>query len=214
MKLMKRIFAVSCSLLCVLAIAAAQAETVQPVLARFSVNDMAVSYVYVNSSYDQTEQVFGIAPDVEYIAEEATAEQKEVWHYDGMTLTFSDDGTLIGAAVTSAAYPGPRGVQVGQTREDVINRFFQDSEIDDETVLYSSGYVELYGEQLPPCATVQYNDDGTFAIKYAAPSEPFSDAVLADTTNYIYESLALLTVNFDAEGTVTSYSWVLGPWAE
>jgi hypothetical protein len=214
MKAIRSRLAIVCSLLLAFALTSAAAGTAVPVTARFSPHDMAISYVYAGETRDEAAAVFGDPARSEYMMSEATGETSELWFYDGLTLTFSEEGKLIGAETDDTAFVGPRGVAVGQTPEDVIGRFYVDPDLDSDTVLYTSGYVEFTETQFPPCGYVRSNDDGTFFVIYVAPDSPFGGDVLSDPMDFVYEPLATFVVNFGADETVTDYSWNLGPWAE
>jgi hypothetical protein len=214
MKHIRNILAFTCCALLLLGLTAAQAEVTAPATARFAVCDMNVSYVYAGATMDEAEAVFGAPASTESVTSAATGETQELWYYDGLTLTFSGEDTLIAASVEDAAYLGPRGVAVGQTLEEVASKFYYDFNNASNTVLYTAGHVDLLDAELPPCGYILPNDDGTYSINYAAPSVPFSDDLLADPTDFVYEELALLTVTFNADGTAVWYTWVLGPWAE
>lgn len=213
MKSIKSIFAAACCALLLVSLAAAQADST-PVIARFSVGDMLVSYVYAGAVQDEAKAVFGVPESTESVTSEATGDVSENWYYPGLMLTFSGNGTLIGADVNGAAYVGPRGITLGQSAQEVAGKFYLDPDSSSDTVLYSAGYVEALDSQLPPSGFLQAGDDGTYSITYAAPSAPFSDEVLADPTNFIYENLATLTIYFGKDDTVTEYAWKLGAWAE
>jgi len=212
MKRIRFILAAACSLLLVFSLASAAAGA--PVTARFSPHDMAVSYVYAGETREIAAAVFGEPASNEFVMSEATGDTSEFWYFDDLTLTFSEDGRLIGAKTGDAAYTGPRGVAVGQTLEDVVGRFYVDSALASDTVLYTSGYVELMDTQFPPCGYVRHNDDGTYFLIYVAPDSPFSADVLSDPMDFVYEPLATFIVNFSSDGTVTDYKWYLRPWAE
>lgn len=214
MKAIRSCLAIVCLLLLALSLTSASAEAALPVTARFSPHDMAVSYVYAGETRDVAAAVFGEPASSEYVMSEATGETSEFWYYGGLTLTFSEEGKLIGAETDDAAYVGPRGVAVGQTPEDVIGRFFVDPDWGSDTVLYTSGYVEFTQAQFPPCGYIRNNDDGTFFLIYVAPDSPFGDDVLSDPMDFVYEPLATFVVNFGTDGTVTDYEWYLRPWAE
>lgn len=213
MKTIKSILALACCALLLAALAAAQAETT-PVTARFSAGDMLVSYVYAGAAQEDAEAVFGVPERTESTTSEATGEVSENWYYPGLLLTFSGDGALIGADVNDGLYIGPRGVALGQTAQEVADKFYLDSASSSDTVLYSAGYVETLDAQLPPSGFLQAEDDGTYSITYVAPSSPFSDDLLTDPTNFIYENLATFTVYFGKDDTVTEFAWKLGAWAE
>jgi len=214
MKRIRNILVFACCTLLLMALVPAQAEVAAPAAARFSAGDMNVAYVYAGATMDEAEAVFGTAESSETVTSGATDETQTIWHYDGLTLTFSGEDTLIAAEADDAAYLGPRGVTVGQTVEEIAAKFYYDINTASNTVLYTAGYVELLDAQLPPCGYILLYDDGTYSLNYAAPVKPFDESVLADPTDYMYEELALFTVTFNAEGTAVGYSWVLGPWAE
>lgn len=214
MKRIRNILAFTCCALLLLSLAAAQAEAVTPATARFSAGDMNVSYVYAGAGMEEAEAVFGAAESAESITSAATGETQDIWHYDGLTLTFSGNDTLIAVKAENAAYPGPRGVAVGQTLEEIASKFYYDMNTASNTVLYTAGHVDLLDAELPPCGYILLNDDGTYTLNYAAPAKPFSKDMLNDPSDFVYEELALLTVTFDADGTAVEYSWALGPWAE
>ncbi len=212
MKFIRRMAAVACLSLFLLSLTAAQAAT--PALSRFSLNDMAVSYVYVNTERADVQWMFGEPIDIEHYTSEATGEETEIWQYLGMSLTFNSEGKLFHAEVSSDAYIGPRGLRVGQTSADVIALFYIDPNLESDTVLYTSGYVEWMDVQFPPFGELRYNEDGTFALHYGAPTGAFREYVEENPINYIYENLALLIVNFDENAVVTDFRWDHGPWAE
>ena len=213
MKAIRNILATGCCALLITALtitgAAADVAT-----ARFSMQDMNVSYVFAGATVEDAQAVFGVPLSSETVTLGATGETQEILHYNGLTLTFSGVHKLIAADVSDAAYTGPRGVAVGQTAQDVATKFYIDPQSDTVSVMYTAGYVEALDSQLPPCGYEQTNDDGTYALVYAAPALPWSDAVLADPTGFIYEELALFTVTFQADGIASGYSWQLGSWAE
>ena len=213
MKSVRSILAIVCSILLIVSLSSAAAGT-DPVTARFSSHDMAVSYVYAGETRDIAAAVFGDPASSEYVMSEATGEITETWYYDDLTLTFTEEGKLISAETDHAAYVGPRGVAVGQTLDDVISRFYVDPALGSDTILYTSGVVEFTEAQFPPCGYVQANDDGTYFLVYVAPDTPFGDDVLSDPMDYVYEPLATFVVNFDSNAIVTDYNWSLGPWAE
>jgi hypothetical protein len=214
MKTIKSILAIACCALLLGSLVTAQAEAAAPVTARFSLYDMLVNYVYVSATQEEAEAVFGAPESTESTTSEATGETSEIWYYTGLQLTFSGDGALIGADVNAGPYVGPRGIALGQTAQEVADKFYMDPASSSETVLYSAGYVEALDAQMPPSGFLQANDDGTYSINYVAPSAPFSDDMLADPTNFVYESLATLTVYFGKDDTVTEFAWKLGAWAE
>lgn len=215
MKSCRRILALALSILLVCSLTTAWAtQTENPLVARFSVSDMAVGYVYVLSTGEEALSVFGEPVSSETLMQEATGEELETWYYDGLDLIFDGEGMLIGANVSSPAYIGPRGMRVGQTADEIVSLFYIDTAIADDTVLYSARYVEALGAQMPPFGELFSLDNGGFTLHYAAPSAPFSDEVLNDPMDFIYEELASLTVMFDASQTATEFHWFLGPWAE
>lgn len=214
MKSTRSILALTCCALLVFSLTSALAEDIQTTTARFSPQDMMVSYVYAGASMDDALAVFGTPENSEAVESAATGDTQERLYYTGLTLTFSGERKLIAAAVDNAAYLGPRGVAVGQTVQDVAAKFYLDMNSASNTVLYTAGYVEELDAQLPRCGYVVVFDDGGYSLIYAAPAEPFGADLLADPTNFIYEELALFTVTFDAAGTVTGFNWNLGPWAE
>ena len=169
MKAIRSCLAIVCSLLLSFTLTSTAAGAVPPVTARFSPHDMSVSCVYAGETRDVAAAVFGEPASSEYVMSEATGETSELWVYDGLTLTFSEEGKLVGAETDDTAYAGPRGVAVGQTPEDVIGRFYVDPDLGSDTVLYTSGYVEFTETQFPPCGYVRSNDDGTFFVIYVAP---------------------------------------------
>jgi hypothetical protein len=214
MKPIKQIFLVLCAALMLFPLAAAQAESPQINTARFSLYDMVVAYVYVGATKEEARAVFGAPVEGTSETSQATGETIEVWQYGGLVLTFSGDGTLVGAEVSDEAYLGPRGVTVNMTLMDVVGKFYMDPDKPSTTVLYAAAYVDVFDAQLPPCGYVERYDDGSYSIIYVAPETPFSAELLADPTNYIYEMLATFTVSFSPDGIVQKYSWRLGPWAE
>ena len=116
--------------------------------------------------------------------------------------------------VSGAQYKGPRGIAVGQSAQEVAGLFYTDGDTVSDTVFYTAGYVDMLDAQLPPCGYKLVNEDGTFLFNFVAPMSPFEDDVRRDLTNYLYQELALLQVNFSADGLVTEFSWQVGPFAE
>ncbi len=214
MKSTRSILAIACCALLVFSLTSALAETGAPVIARFSPDDLAVSYVYAGATKDEAKETFGEPADMEFVEIGATGETQEIWYFDGLTLTFSEENTLVGAEAGSGAYPGPRGIAAGQTLEDVTGRFFRDPGLISTDVLYTSGYVEDLEAQFPPCGYIQREEDGTVSVFYVAPVSSFGDDVLSDPMDFIYEPLATLAVHFGPDGTVADYAWYLRPWAE
>lgn len=211
MKSIKRILAAAVSLFLVCSLAAASAATV---LAPFSLQDMAVSYVYAGSAKEEAEAVFGAPLSGETSYVDATGETQELWYYDGLTLTFSEGGKLIGAEVSGETYPGPRGIELGQEPWDVISLFYLDLTLSDADVLYTSGYSDVFESQVPPCGYIRRDDDGMVSILYVAYSEPYDKDRMLGPEDFVYEDLATLIVNFDQDGTMTGFSWNRGAWAE
>ena len=213
MKSIKTILAIACCALLALSLIAAQAEELQISKARFALQDMNVANVYVGATPEEARAVFGDPADSITETSGATDEKTEIYHYAGLTLTFSA-GKLTGAEVSGDGVTGPRGVTVGMTLNDVAYRFYMDPDTNSANVLYTSGYVEMLDSQLPPCGYVQRYDDGTYSLNYVAPEAPFSAETLSDPMDYIYETLATFIVSFGADGIVQSYTWTLGVWAE
>jgi hypothetical protein len=214
MNSIRRILATVCALALAFSLTAAQAEDVTIEKARFSPYDMNVNYVYLHASKDEAQAVFPNLLGSETTTSAATGETEETWNYSGMNLTFSGEGKLIGADVTSAAYTGPRGIKVGMTALQVFELFYMDPKSTTSSLFYSAGYVEAFAAQLPPCGYVQCNDDGTFDLMYLAPLTAYGDDVLANPTDFVYQNTAQFTVHFDSTATVTGFSWRLSPMAE
>ena len=214
MKHIKHLLAIACCALLLTSFASAQDAEITINTARFSAADLNVAYVYAGATMEEAQAVFGVPENTVTVTSAATGETQTRWYYVGLTLTFSGEGKLIAADTLNPAYVGPRGLAVGQTVQEAAAKFYYDMENATETVLYSAGYVELLNAQLPPCAYILVNDNGTYTLNYAAPVQPFGDDVTADPSNYVYQNLALLTIRLDAAGTVTSYTWTVGPWAE
>ena len=215
MKKFRRFLSLTCFFSLLLALIAAQAMASDTSdAAIFSPEDMSVGGLALYAIQDEAAALFGTPEKTESFTWDATGDTFETWTYGDLTLTFNAGGEAISAQVYGKQYTGPRGVQVGQTAEDVAGLFYTDPDTSANGVFYSSGYVEELDAQLPPCGYVLRNEDGTFSYNYVAPMMPFGDDVLQDPTNYVYEDLALFQVNFDADGLVTDFSWSIGPWAE
>ena len=223
MKSIRNILAIVCALLLMFSLTIVLAtEASVPIPARFSKDDLTVADLSVYASKDEALVSIGTPSKREKYVVEATGEQREVLIYEnGLVLTFADS-VLISVDVTEPGISGPRGVEVGQTKTDVMNRFFQDENIAPEEynspnlvrLIYTGGYVAALKAQLPPSGYIKYNDDGTFSINYAAPAVPFSEDVLKNPEDFIYEEIASFQAICDENEVVTTYSWYLSPWAE
>ena len=205
MKSGKVLLSAVCCLL--LVFAAAQAETATPPeTARFSSGDMNVNYVYLGADEAQAEAVFRGEHTVEAETSAATGETQQIWQYEGLTLTFGEGGMLIGAAVADPAYTGPRGLKLGMTAQEVSALFYQDPDPEHDALFYAAGYVDALSSYLPPCGFVQRDADGTFTFLYLAPVTPYGDDVKADPGNFLFQDTAQLIVQFNADGTVVSFT--------
>ncbi|HPJ02161.1 MAG TPA: hypothetical protein PKU80_04925 [Candidatus Limiplasma sp.] len=212
MKHTKRFLAVVCTVVLLLTAAQAVALAVEPAI--FLPDDLAACDPHLSMTRDEVSAMFGAPGSAETITSEATGDTYEVWTYEGMTVTFSAMGGVNGVQISGAQYMGPRGIAVGQSAQDVAGLFYTDPDTASDAVFYSAGYVDMLDAQLPPCGYKLDNEDGTFLFNFVAPMSPFEDDVRNDLTNYLYQELALLQVNFSADGLVTGYSWRVGPFAE
>lgn len=215
MKTTKRFLAAACFLMLLLSLTAAQAmfsDTFGPTI--FAPDDMSVNELKLYTTKDEALRMFGAADSVESFTWGATGEKLEMWHYEDLTLTFNSEGEVISALVYGKQYTGPRGVTVGQTPQEVAEKFYRDPNPKSSSELYVTSIIESLEMYLPPYGVVVRHEDGTFSIDYAAPLAPFSEEVLADPASFVFEELARFTVNFGADMTVTDFSWQAGPWAE
>jgi hypothetical protein len=214
MKTARRTLALVISTLLVLSAASAAAQTAGAAAARFSSSDMTVSSLLVQATEAEAKSLFGEPQSTETIEVPATGEVQNLWYYDGVTLTFSSEGKLVGAVITAPDIAGPRGVEVGDPIQEVVNAFYVDPESGTSAVLYSAGYVESLDAQLPPFGVTMRNEDGTFVLWYLDPVQPYGEDVLADPAQYLFQSHDSLLFLFGGASTVTSISWSVGALAE
>ncbi len=208
MKTARRILAFVLSTLLVFSAAAALAAE------RFSQQDLMVNAVTASMNKDQVKTLCGDPASIEKVEQAATGDTQEIWHYPEFSLTFSHDGSIVGAYWVNAAVTGPRGLKVGDTAQKVVNAFYVDPATGTSTVQYSAGYVEALNAQLPPCGVTVNNNDGTFAIWYLDPIEPYGADVLANPAEYVFQKHASLLFTFDGSAVVTAIGWTIGTLAE
>ncbi|MCE5343077.1 MAG: hypothetical protein LLF96_05745 [Eubacteriales bacterium] len=209
MKLTRIIPAIALAVLLTLTSASALAKDVTA----FTSDDLNVNAAYAGVTPTDVHAVFGSPVSSETVDVPATGETQVLWHYNGLTLTFTSEA-LIAARWTDPALIGPRGLRVGDGEETVLSAFFQDQTQTDADVLYTAGWVKEQGMQLPPSGVISHDTDGTFTIRYLAPMEPYSEDVLADPMNFVYQSHASLTFVFDVDGTVSDIIWSVSSLAE
>lgn len=182
--------------------------------ALFSPQDMNVNAIYENASPEEVRSAFGDPTSVESTVLQATGEAQEEWFYSNLTLTFTD-GFLTGAQWTSTTLIGPRGLKVGDMKETVLNAFYADPAQTDKNLLYTAGYVEELGSQLPPYGAIIVSEDGTSMIRYCAPMEAYDESVLNDPMDFVYWPLASLTFTLNADDdTVEAIAWRVAAPAE
>ncbi|MDD3212769.1 MAG: hypothetical protein PHY64_03810 [Eubacteriales bacterium] len=180
--------------------------------AMFTPQDMNVNATYAGATQEEVRSAFGAPQSTETTTLQAAGETQEVWTYDQLTLTFTD-GSLTGAQWTNPTLIGPRGLKVGDLKETVISAFYADPAQTDKNLLYTAGYVEELGSQLPPYGAIIV--DGTSMIRYCAPMEAYDDSVLSDPMNYVYWPLASLSFTLNSDGdTVDSIAWRVAAPAE
>jgi hypothetical protein len=209
MKKTRMILSITLAALLALSAASALAKDA----AVFSSDDLNVNAVYAGASPEDVHTALGSPESSETVEVPATGETQVLWYYNNLSLTFAGEA-LVAAKWTDPELIGPRGLRVGDGQETVLSAFYRDPAQTNADVLYTSGWVEDQGMQLPPSGVIYHNEDHTFYVHYLAPMEPYNEDVLKDLAIFVYESHALLTFGFDLEGKVSSIQWSVSTLAE
>ncbi len=204
-------YSIALSLCVALALTAPTAFAAEP----FTYTDLAVNGVPAGASPAEAVAVLGepLAKD-DPVEIPATGDIAQQYHYDGLTLTFTD-GLLSGAEMSTQAYTGPRNLAVGVQEETLLQTFPYDEAIGGDGVLYASGWVEALGQPLPPSGTMDVEDNGALCYTYLAPVTPYSAELLAEPEAYVYEQTAMLIALVDPDTRViSSLMWAVQALAE
>ncbi len=206
-----------------------------PPFGAFVPGDLRMMGIRARSGVEEVIGELGEPPMREDHTEELTGLKVTTLAYDGLYAEFVGGNSLTGMTVTSKDWPGPRGLRVGASLEEVLKKFRvklpdRDSSIDeaneaaneaddrlsgaDTATLYADIWPD--GRMFPPMAELSrdVNENGAYVLRLIAPVEPCDDADL-DSGAYYYRQHACCSFFFDAKSDkLVRIHWFVGALAE
>lgn len=181
----------------------------------FGKEDLVAGGVAYGSTREDVTARFGEPDSVDEYTEGATGNGFTVLYYaDGNVfwlVTTPEDGTprLRDVSIVSQGVPGPRGLQIGDSKDKVLEAFRNDN--GEPNVLYAAGTIDIFGETnyLGPCGYVARGVD-YHRIVYYYPTEPYPKEI---GELYMYWTHGYLHFEIESDA-VSEIFWMVSAFAE
>ncbi len=159
--------------------------------------------------------VIGEPDSTETVEWDADGSIYDYHYYDFGELCYQADKLEI-IKVSLPGYPGPRGIEVGDSLEDVMKKFCTTFEKYDEDtiILYrqNSGRDNLI--TIPPSGELWNGEAKTLQFLWDEENK-YADEDIAEVEGYIiYETNYSFSMHFDENDRMTDYTLYYGPGAE
>ncbi len=181
----------------------------------FTLDDWTFCGLTYQMTAAETAATLGEPNSSEMIEWAADGSLYEYQYYDFGWVAYQE-GLLELAGITAPGYPGPRGVAVGDTLEDVLKKFCTTVEKSDEnTIIF---YRENSGRDsdaaLPPCGVLTIYENKFLSYTWSDAAE-YDGQDIADLEAYIpYMTDYSFYMYFDENDILTAYYLTYGASAE
>ncbi len=183
----------------------------------FNESDTYFGDIHLGDSKDDVISKVGEPESSNQVTWESTGEIRDVNIFEFGQLIFVED-KLVLAQMYDDTYPGPRGINVGMSLEDVVALFTKDVEVDEEymTIFYRAnpGQEDTYA--VPPSAVLYKGELQTLVFSEftgAGGGKDMSVDELSDGSYMFVEQYDLIC-EFNSQNTLLRYSVSVGTPSE